>query len=334
MNYLIIAKHGERLDAVQPEKLWENYCTGQCGNSFELFCRLNDPPLTRRGNQQAKQLALTLQRDVRDVCSMQYIFASKLLRSVETACEIALILDKPVVLSKVFSQSVEAVQQNSTFDFISIDELESWYPGVRFIDGDCEEAAEVSLPFDHWTDAIEYLTTHFPLSLVICHGENIRCMLDSSVHTPCCSYGVFAVPDRLTSGNLQLSLERLCDNTGALLDRSKAFVESPLNKKKRKSPEEGGDELGDDGGGSDLEVTLPSLPGGGLSQLMRYRARKAGRSRHKGVLAFSHDMEVEDCAGVGSIFPHIADMSATNSSLSWTSLCRQEGDGGGHVAQP
>ncbi|MDJ0598819.1 MAG: histidine phosphatase family protein [Crocosphaera sp.] len=75
-----IARHGNRLDFVNPD--W-----------FNRAERRYDPPLSEDGFVQAKQLGNRLKKE-----NIGHIFASPFLRTIQTASEVAKILDLPIKL--------------------------------------------------------------------------------------------------------------------------------------------------------------------------------------------------------------------------------------------
>ena len=75
-----IARHGNRLDFVKPE--W-----------FNTAKRRYDPPLSEDGFIQAQQLGKRLEKE-----RISHIFASPFLRTIQTASEVAKILDLPIKL--------------------------------------------------------------------------------------------------------------------------------------------------------------------------------------------------------------------------------------------
>jgi broad specificity phosphatase PhoE len=77
---LWIARHGNRLDFVDPD--W-----------FPIAERPYDPPLSEDGFVQARQLGHRLKSE-----NIKHIFASPFLRTVQTAYEVAKVLNKPIKL--------------------------------------------------------------------------------------------------------------------------------------------------------------------------------------------------------------------------------------------
>ena len=81
-----IARHGNRLDFVNPE--WFNTAT-----------RRYDPPLSQDGFVQARELGLRLKQE-----NISHIFSSPFLRTIQTAHEVAKILDLPLKLEAGLSE--------------------------------------------------------------------------------------------------------------------------------------------------------------------------------------------------------------------------------------
>ena len=81
-----IARHGNRLDFVNPE--W-----------FNTAPRRYDPPLSKDGFVQAAELGQRLKHE-----PIRHIFASPFLRTIQTATEIAQILDLPIKLEAGLSE--------------------------------------------------------------------------------------------------------------------------------------------------------------------------------------------------------------------------------------
>lgn len=81
-----IARHGNRLDFVNPE--W-----------FDTAQRRYDPPLSKDGFIQAQELGKRLKKE-----KIKHIFASPFLRTIQTANEIAEIIDLPIKLEAGLSE--------------------------------------------------------------------------------------------------------------------------------------------------------------------------------------------------------------------------------------
>lgn len=81
-----IARHGNRLDFVNPE--W-----------FNTAARRYDPPLSEDGFVQAAELAQRLKGE-----DINHIFASPFLRTIQTATEIAKVLNLPIKLEAGLSE--------------------------------------------------------------------------------------------------------------------------------------------------------------------------------------------------------------------------------------
>lgn len=77
-----LARHGNRLDFVRPE--W-----------FDSAKRRYDPPLSEDGLIQAQQLAQRLRS-----ANIKHIFSSPFLRAIQTANEVAKVLDLPIQIEK------------------------------------------------------------------------------------------------------------------------------------------------------------------------------------------------------------------------------------------
>lgn len=233
MNNIVIVKHGERLDEVHPKYLWASYCHDHCENSYDYNCRLNDPPLAHSGNLQAQELGLTLRKQI-DIDNVQFIFSSKLLRCVETAREIALVLNKPIILSTTFSLNSKGCQQLGYFDFLSFEDIQSSYPDVNFIDGDDESNYTSNIPCDVWKDSIQHVMAAYPQSIVVCHGETIEEMANRHLSTPSCCFGIF----EYDCSYFDIIFRDVYDYTGKRLTDAADFgieKQSPSINRKRKS---------------------------------------------------------------------------------------------------
>ncbi len=107
-----IARHGNRLDFVNPE--WFN--TAECPY---------DPPLSEDGIIQAKQLGQRLVGE-----NIKQIFASPFLRTVQTANCVADLLDLPIKLESGLSEWLNPAWMKSDPEKLSRQELHKLFPRI------------------------------------------------------------------------------------------------------------------------------------------------------------------------------------------------------------
>ena len=107
-----IARHGNRLDFVNPE--W-----------FNTAKRPYDPPLSEDGFEQAKQLGQRLVGE-----GIRHIFASPFLRTVQTAVQVAEALDLPIKLESGLSEWLNPEWMNTMPEKLPIEVLHEQYPRI------------------------------------------------------------------------------------------------------------------------------------------------------------------------------------------------------------
>ena len=107
-----IARHGNRLDFVNPE--W-----------FNTAERPYDPPLSEDGFIQAKQLGQRLVGE-----GIKHIFASPFLRTVQTATQIADILDLSIKLESGLSEWLNPAWMKTTPEKLPLEVLQQSYPRI------------------------------------------------------------------------------------------------------------------------------------------------------------------------------------------------------------
>lgn len=107
-----IARHGNRLDFVNPE--WFNTAT-----------RPYDPPLSDDGVEQAKQLGQRLAEE-----GIAHIFASPFLRTVQTANEVANCLDLPIKLESGLSEWLNPKWMGTTPERLPLEALQERFPRI------------------------------------------------------------------------------------------------------------------------------------------------------------------------------------------------------------
>jgi broad specificity phosphatase PhoE len=107
-----IARHGNRLDFVNPE--W-----------FNTAKRPYDPPLSEDGFVQAKQLGQRLVGE-----GIMHIFASPFLRTVQTASQVADALDLPIKLESGLSEWLNPEWMKTDPEKLSIEVLQELFPRI------------------------------------------------------------------------------------------------------------------------------------------------------------------------------------------------------------
>jgi broad specificity phosphatase PhoE len=107
-----IARHGNRLDFVNPE--W-----------FNTAERPYDPPLSEDGLEQAKQLGQRLVGE-----RIAHIFASPFLRTVQTANEVANILNLPIKLESGLSEWLNPEWMKTEPERLPLEELQERFPRI------------------------------------------------------------------------------------------------------------------------------------------------------------------------------------------------------------
>jgi broad specificity phosphatase PhoE len=107
-----IARHGNRLDFVNPE--W-----------FNTADRPYDPPLSEDGIIQAKQLGQRLVGE-----GIKHIFASPFLRTVQTANQVAEALDLPIKLESGLSEWLNPAWMTTEPERLPIEALQEQFPRI------------------------------------------------------------------------------------------------------------------------------------------------------------------------------------------------------------
>jgi broad specificity phosphatase PhoE len=154
-----IARHGNRLDFVNPE--W-----------FNTAERPYDPPLSEDGIVQAKQLGQRLVGE-----KIKQIFASPFLRTVQTANCVADLLDLPIKLESGLSEWLNPAWMKSEPEKLSLDELHKLFPRIdrsytsRVIAHYPETSENV---LERTAETAKYLTTEFSEDmLLVGHGASV-----------------------------------------------------------------------------------------------------------------------------------------------------------------
>ena len=154
-----IARHGNRLDFVNPE--W-----------FNTAERPYDPPLSEDGVIQARQLGQRLVGE-----SIAHIFASPFLRTVQTASMVADALDLPIKLESGLSEWLNPAWMKNEPERLSLEVLQERFPRIdpsytsRVIARYPETSDQV---LDRTSETVRRLVAQFSQDiLLVGHGASV-----------------------------------------------------------------------------------------------------------------------------------------------------------------
>ncbi|MEM8675758.1 MAG: histidine phosphatase family protein [Cyanobacteria bacterium P01_G01_bin.67] len=154
-----IARHGNRLDFVNPE--W-----------FNTAARRYDPPLSEDGLIQATELGQRLKSE-----NINHILASPFLRTIQTANEVAKILNLPIKLEAGLSEWHNAAWMSESPEIHPQDYLAREYPVIDWGYQSCQypQYPESKAEVDQRTAAtIKQLIARFSSDLLIVgHGASV-----------------------------------------------------------------------------------------------------------------------------------------------------------------
>jgi hypothetical protein len=224
---LLIVRHSERLDEVDAASFKLHVISESQKAVRHVKFISGDTPITQTGVEIAQEGGKFLSRyflqavergKIPTRTPTVRIFASRLLRCVQTAYEIAKVLNVSVIyLSKGIAWTALAVQESEErghpYHFLSIDELNARYcPGIHFEDCDLP-AHPYHIPTDDWLQAfgrVNQLPLLMPqdtrlsfsaaagsstesmsddscvINIVVAHRETIRNFLDERRRLPYC----------------------------------------------------------------------------------------------------------------------------------------------------
>lgn len=154
-----IARHGNRLDFVNPE--W-----------FNTAKHPYDPPLSEDGVEQAKQLGQRLVGE-----NIAHIFASPFLRTVQTANEVANALDLPLKLESGLSEWLNPAWMPTAPERMPLEVLQERFPRI---DSNYTSRVSVHYPetsekvFQRTAETVQRLTEEFSEDiLLVGHGASV-----------------------------------------------------------------------------------------------------------------------------------------------------------------
>jgi len=204
-----VVRHSERMDDVDPDG-WEQYVQQLYGEAKSKVSKAiqpihsrkkvyfsQDPPLSREnGLKYATNASDTLydmvgrQSECSDSVFVVRLYSSKLRRSVQTAVPIAKKFNIPIILSRALSCVISGVKKaGEKFEFQSIEDWQTEFPGVEFIDTD---TINYDFPRDNWINAVDFINRDpNALNIIVAHRETIKGLAGTALQTPYCCIGIF-----------------------------------------------------------------------------------------------------------------------------------------------
>jgi len=206
---LFICRHSERIDEAD-ESLYNEWLQQvdsliDCKRPKKSIKR--DPILTEQGIRFAQILGQSLSR-ITEIRNVTCIYCSRLHRCVQTAYEIAKILNLPVYVSIGLSQTAKAIEtidikNSDSFQFLSLQEIRESYSDVIW--NCCDESYDKNgekiidnvnnngpqIPWNEWKSALKYLAQNNTTTIIVAHRETIRKLGGKNLKTPYCCYGIF-----------------------------------------------------------------------------------------------------------------------------------------------
>ena len=210
VHRLVVIRHSERVD--EREDLMDEWNAmksahhkavkkeglPKCERDQQEYFFLHDCPITERGVQIAAGAAEVLLRQF-PVGSITKIYASKCLRTVQTAYELAKRYRVPIYLSKGFSLTALYIGRCESdkskfprgFQFKSMDYLKRLCQDVDLIDCDADPDSEDYIPSADWKAPLVHVTAKDPFAIVVAHRETIKSLRNDRKRPPYCGYGIF-----------------------------------------------------------------------------------------------------------------------------------------------
>ena len=206
VHRLVVIRHSERIDERKDLRYeWDamksTHLKGlpKCERAQQEYFFLHDCPITERGVQIAAGAAEVLLRQFPAGSSITKIYASKCLRTVQTAYELAKRYRVPIYLSKGFSLTALHIGRCESdkskfprgFQFKSMDYLKRLCPEVDLIDCDADPDSRDYIPSDDWKASLTHVTANDPFAIVVAHRETIKSLRNDRRRPPYCGYGNF-----------------------------------------------------------------------------------------------------------------------------------------------
>jgi broad specificity phosphatase PhoE len=206
-NRMFVCRHSERIDEASKidYQLWLESIDTMTNTTRPINDIKKDPIITSQGILFAQTLGLTLSR-ITELQDVTCIYCSRLKRCIQTAYEVAKILNLPVYVSTGLSQTAKAIEEldnKNGFQFMPIEEIKETYNevqwfccdqsydqnGVKLSDGVLTDCPQV--PWQGWLSPLKYIAQNNKISIVVAHRETIRKLVGEKLTTPYCCMGIF-----------------------------------------------------------------------------------------------------------------------------------------------
>jgi len=195
---LIVIRHSERLDEVD-EGAWKKLVLKQKTDGGRRSFA-SDPVISpKQGCQIAEMMAATVKNMIESDTTQGLVvclYASRLLRAVQTASYIGRALHIPGHVSAGLAQIIPAVKsKQGAFEFATVQELAHCCPSTEIVDCDDPRGSN-HLPMNSWKAALNTILARSDsnvLNIVVAHHETVRKLVGKHVQTPYCCLGLFHV---------------------------------------------------------------------------------------------------------------------------------------------
>lgn len=250
----VLVRHSERIDEVDKLQWASLVDNDKSGRSFMSVA--NDPPITANGTEIAKQAATTL-------CGLSLItkaqqnrktlriYSSRLIRCVQTAYEIALVLKLPIYIASGLSlTAIAVIKAKGSFEFLSMNELRNACPGVELIDCDDPTNTDLFVPNDSWQRAVETITIREETGVLVVHRETIRNFCSYRLRTPYCCLGLLTFNEATGTGTSDpvFYLSSIQDHNGDVVEtpsKEQNVIRKLIGSVKKTEGEDSDEEEGD-----------------------------------------------------------------------------------------
>ena len=220
---MYICRHSERIDEASKcdYEAWKESIDALENTRRPKKDIKKDPIITEQGSHFAQTLGSTLSNIGELQGTVSCIYCSRLQRCVQTAYEVAKVLNLPTVyISTGLSQTAKAIEQLDSkegFQFLSIEEIRDLYKDIQWYC--CDESYDLDgvkllantvvnspqVPWRDWLSPLKYIAKNNTVSIVVAHQQTIRKLVGAKISTPYCCFGIFDFIDKPRSKNIASS---------------------------------------------------------------------------------------------------------------------------------